>query len=112
MLLICIGSDVRMMETLVGERSPLHGRPTREMRVTPLDPAAAVGDITAATSPADAIDRYLVVGGLPVLAASWPRSAGLRGFLKGALADDQTPFATTALRIMASEFAGELQAAR
>ena len=32
-LLICIGSDVRMMEVMVEARSPLFGRPTREMRV-------------------------------------------------------------------------------
>jgi uncharacterized protein len=110
-LLVCVGSDVRMMESLVGERSPLHGRPTRELRIAPLSPAA-VGDITAAPSAADAIDRFLVVGGFPLLAASWPRSAGLRDFLEEALADDQTPFATTALRVMASEFERELQAAR
>jgi hypothetical protein len=35
----------------------------------------------------------------------------LREFLEQALADDQTPFATTALRIMASEFERGLQAA-
>ncbi len=108
-LLVCVGSDVRMMETLVGERSPLHGRPTREMRIAPLSPAAVAG-ITHAPGAAEAIDRYLVVGGFPLLAASWPRSAGLREFLADALRDDQTPFATTALRIMASEFERELQA--
>lgn len=110
-LLVCVGSDVRMMEDLVGERSPLHGRPTRELRIAPLSPAA-VAAITAAPGAADAIDRYLIVGGFPLLAASWPRSAGLRDFLEEALADDQTPFATTALRIIASEFERELQAAR
>ncbi len=108
-LLICVGSDVRMMEALVGERSPLHGRPTREMRIAPLSPAA-VAEITRAPNAAEAIDRYLVVGGFPLLAASWPRSAGLREFLENALRDDQTPFATTALRIMAAEFERELQA--
>jgi AAA+ ATPase superfamily predicted ATPase len=110
-LLICVGSDLRMMEELVGERAPLHGRPTRELRIMPLSPAA-VGDITAAPGAAEAIDRYLVVGGFPLLAASWPAGAGLREFLEEALADDQTPFATTALRIMASEFERALQAAK
>lgn len=110
-LLICVGSDVRMMDALVEERSPLHGRPTREMRIAPLSPAA-VAEITAAPGPTEAIDRYLIVGGLPLLCASWPRTAGLREFLEGALADDQTPFATTALRIMASEFERDTQAAK
>src|SRR5919198_310092 len=69
-LLVCIGSDVRMMEQLVMERSPLHGRPTKEMRVEPLDPSA-VAEITGARDASDAIDRYLIVGGFPLLAALW-----------------------------------------
>ncbi len=108
-LVICVGSDVRMMARLVDEQSPLHGRPTREMRVEPLSPAA-VAAITQAPSAAAAFDRYLVVGGFPLLAASWPPTADLGEFLRGALADDQTPLATSALRIMASEFERGLQA--
>lgn len=108
-LLVCVGSDVRMMEVLMGERSPLHGRPTRELRVAPISPAA-VAEITNAPSEAEAIDRYLIVGGLPLLASSWSRSDGMREFLMDALRDDQTPFVTTALRIMASEFERDLQA--
>jgi AAA+ ATPase superfamily predicted ATPase len=110
-LLICVGSDVRMMESLVGERSPLHGRPTKEMRIGPLTPAA-VAEITSAPSADAAFDRYAIVGGFPLLAASWPSGGGLPGFLRTALADDQTPFATTALRIMASEFESDLRAAK
>jgi AAA+ ATPase superfamily predicted ATPase len=110
-LIIGIGSDVRMMDELVRERAPLHGRPTVELRVAPLDPRA-VGEITGATDAADAFDRHLVVGGFPLLAASWPQGADLRAFLGAALLDDQTPFVTTALRILASEFQRELQAER
>ena len=108
-LLICIGSDVRMMDALVGERSPLHGRPTREMRIAPLDPGA-VAQITGAADAAGAFDRYLIVGGFPLLAAMWPEGAGLREFLEETLRDDQSPIATTALRIIASEFEQELKA--
>lgn len=110
-LLICIGSDVRMMDVLMGERSPLHGRPTREMRIAPLVPSA-VGEITGAANAAEALDRYLVVGGIPALAASWERGATMRDFLTAALRDDQTSFVTSALRILASEFEGHLQAGR
>lgn len=109
LLLVCIGSDARTMENLVSERSPLHGRPTLELRVAPLDPAA-VARLTAAPSTAAAFDRYLIVGGFPLLAASWPKGMGPRAFLRKALADDQAPLAATALRIMASEFPRELQA--
>ncbi len=111
LLLVCVGSDVRMMETLVGERSPLHGRPTKELRVAPLHPAE-VAEITGASDASAAFDRYLVLGGFPLLAASWQGAVELGEFLREALADDQTPFVTTALRIMASEFEGELQAAK
>jgi AAA+ ATPase superfamily predicted ATPase len=110
-LVICVGSDVRMMDELVRERAPLHGRPTLEMHVTALDPRA-VGEITGAERPEDAFDRYLVVGGFPILAASWPSGASLDQFLRAALIDDQTPFVTTALRILASEFQRDLQAER
>jgi hypothetical protein len=110
-LLIGVGSDVRMMRELVTERSTLHGRPTRELRVAPLDPLA-VADITGAEGAADAIDRYMIVGGFPLLAAGWPRGAGIGEFLRSALADDETPFVTTAERIMAAELDGELQARR
>jgi AAA+ ATPase superfamily predicted ATPase len=110
-LVICVGSDVRMMEELLRERAPLHGRPTLELHVAPLDPRA-VGEITGAGSPEAAIDRYLVVGGFPLLALSWPAAATMPEFLQTALADDQSPFVTTALRIMASEFQHDLQAER
>lgn len=109
LLLVCVGSDVRMMETLVAARSPLHGRPTLELRVAPLNPAE-VADLTSTPDAATAFDRYLIVGGFPQLAASWPKGAGTRAFLRKALAHDQTLFAATALRIMSSEFPRGLQA--
>ncbi len=109
LLLVCIGSDARMMENLVSARSPLHGRPTMELRVAPLNPAEVAG-LTAAPDAAAAFDRYLIVGGFPQLAASWPRGDGARAFLRKSLAHDQTLFAASALRIMASEFPRELQA--
>lgn len=109
-LLVCVGSDVRMMEELVKERAPVHGRPTLELRLLPLS-VAAVAQITGAGNGADAIDRYLIVGGFPSLAARWPSGASTQMFLADALVDDH-PFVTSALRIMASEFQGELGAQR
>jgi uncharacterized protein len=110
-LLVCIGSDVRMMEELVAARSPLHGRPTAELRVRPLDPVA-VAEITGAADAADAIDRYLIVGGFPLLAALWPAGWGVERFLRHALSDEATAFVTTAERMMASELVADLQARR
>lgn len=104
-LLIAVGSDVRMMEELVRERSPLHGRPTRQMRIDPLDPAT-VGRLGGATSAADAFERYLVVGGLPALAALWPAGASRKEFLRDALRDDQAPLVVQALWILDGELQG------
>ncbi|HEY6758222.1 MAG TPA: ATP-binding protein [Baekduia sp.] len=109
-LLVCVGSDVRMMEELVKERSPLHGRPTLELPLQPLS-VPAVGRITGARDGAEAIDRYLVVGGFPLLAARWRPGASMKEFLRDALTDDHA-FVTTALRIMASEFERTLNAQR
>lgn len=107
-LLICVGSDVRMMEELVQERSPLYGRPTLERALQPL-PLPAVAAITGAATADAAIDRYLIVGGFPQLAARWPDGASIGEFLAETLVDEH-PFVTTALRIMSSEFAESLSA--
>jgi AAA+ ATPase superfamily predicted ATPase len=111
LLLVCVGSDVRMMDAQIGERAPMYGRPTREMQVAPLSPRV-VAEITSATVASDAFDRYLVLGGFPLLAASWHHGADLGEFLREALTDDRSPLATTAQWIMAAEFEGGLQAER
>jgi AAA+ ATPase superfamily predicted ATPase len=108
LLLICIGSDVRMMESLLAERSPLYGRPTMELRVSPLDPAV-VADLTDAPDAPSAFDRYLIVGGFPQLALTWPSGIGWKAYLRKALAHDQTPLAAAASQILSSEFPRELQ---
>ncbi|HZK15567.1 MAG TPA: ATP-binding protein [Solirubrobacterales bacterium] len=109
LLLICVGSDVRMMESLLGARAPLFGRTTLNMRVDPLDPSE-VADLTAAPDAAATLDRYLIVGGFPQLASSWRKGVGKRAFLRETLAHDQAPLAATAQQIMLSEFPRELQA--
>jgi len=108
-LLVAVGSDVRMMDELVRARAPLFGRPTREMHIGPLDPAA-VAEITGSADPIVSLDRYLIVGGFPLLAATWEPSMSSEAFLGVMLADDQSPLVTTAERVLASEFSAELQA--
>jgi AAA+ ATPase superfamily predicted ATPase len=109
-LLIAVGSDVRMMRTLTEYPAELHGRPTREMIVQPLTPAELAS--FAGVSSAQAFDRYVVVGGFPQLVDSWPEGTSRRQFLEGALADSGTQFVTNALRILTAEFDRESQAAR
>ncbi|HYM56207.1 MAG TPA: ATP-binding protein, partial [Solirubrobacteraceae bacterium] len=101
-LLIAIGSDVRMMEALTQYPAELHDRPTREVVVPPLSPAE-VAELTASTA-VEALDIYLMVGGFPQLASSWPRGATRRQFLQKALADSATQFVVDGMRILDAEF--------
>jgi AAA+ ATPase superfamily predicted ATPase len=107
-LLVCIGSDMRMMRSLTQHPAELFGRPTREMIVRPFTPR----DL-AALSHLDAIgafDRYLIVGGLPMIARSWPDRSSRRHYLERALADSSSPLVVDGMRILDAEFPGELQA--
>ena len=107
-LLVCIGSDARMMRSLTQHPAELFGRPTREMAVHPFSPR----DL-AALSHLDAIgafDRYLIVGGLPMIARSWPDRSTRRHYLERALADSSSPLVVDGMRILDAEFPGELQA--
>jgi hypothetical protein len=79
-----------------------------ELRVSPLDPAVVAG-LTDAPDAAAAFDRYLIVGGFPELASSWPKGTGWKAFLRKALANDRTPLAAAASQILFSEFPRELQ---
>jgi uncharacterized protein len=107
MMLICIGSDMRMMQALTQYPAELYGRPTREMVVKPFTPR----EIAAMSGPgaADAFDRYLVVGGFPVLARSWPARASLRCYLAGALTDT-SPLVVDGMRILDAELPAQLHA--
>jgi len=101
-LLVAIGSDVRMMQTLTQRPAELHGRPTREIVVPPLSPAE-VSELTG-TSAAEALDAYLIVGGLPQLASSWPSGTSRRHFLRASLTDSATRLVVDGMRILDAEF--------
>ena len=107
-LLIIVGSDLSVMETIGAYGSPLYGRAAREIVVEPLSPIE-VADILE-VEPADAIDAYAVIGGFPQLARTWPRGATLRRFLSAALAEPDTPFVLGGSRIVDAEFPAEVQA--
>jgi hypothetical protein len=109
-LLIGVGSDVRMMRALAEYPAELHGRPTLEMVVPPLTPVEVAS--FAHLSSAQAFDRYVVAGGFPQLVDSWPGGASRRQFLEGALSDSSTQFVTNALRILSAEFETESNARR
>lgn len=108
-LLLCIGSDLAMMEALNSYGRPFHQRAT-EMVVPPLTPAevATMLDLP----PADAFDAYLVTGGLPLILDEWPTQASLTDYLSEAVADPTSALLVSAERALAAEFPSEAQARR
>jgi AAA+ ATPase superfamily predicted ATPase len=106
-LLILIGSDLAMMERLDDYQRPFHQRAT-VMVLPPLNPAE-VGELLDAP-PADAIDAYLVTGGLPLICQEWSRGLGWREFLQGSLTDPTSALLVSGERSLAAEFPADLRA--
>ncbi|MFT4216325.1 MAG: DUF234 domain-containing protein [Micropruina sp.] len=106
-LLIGIGSDLSMMESLNGYGRPFHQRAS-EMVVPPLRPAE-VGSMLG-LSPAESFDAYLVTGGLPLICAEWPNGASLSEYLAGAVESPTSALLVSAERSLAAEFPSDTQA--
>lgn len=106
-LLILIGSDLAMMEKLDDYKRPFHQR-AAVMVLPPLNPAE-VGDLVGC-GPADALDAYLVTGGLPLICQEWQHGQGLREFLRTALGDPTSALLVSGERSLAAEFPAEVQA--
>lgn len=108
-LLICIGSDLAMMEALNDYGRPFHQRAS-EMVIPPLNPSdvANVLDLP----PAEAFDAYLVTGGLPLILEEWPAGASVADYLSDAVADPTSALLVSAERMLAAEFPVEAQARR
>jgi AAA+ ATPase superfamily predicted ATPase len=87
-LLLLVGSDLSMMESLQEYGRPFHGRAVR-MLVRPLDPAD-VRQMTA-LDPADAIDAFLITGGFPEIVQRWNPGTSRTAFLRDQLADPLCP---------------------
>ncbi len=106
-LLLCIGSDLAMMEALNGYGRPFHQRAT-EMVVPPLSPVDVATML--ALPAADAFDAYLVSGGLPLILDEWPGGASVAEYLADAVADPTSALLVSAERALAAEFPTEAQA--
>jgi hypothetical protein len=106
-LLLCVGSDLAMMEALNDYGRPFHQRAT-EMVVPPLNP----GDIAdmLELSAADAFDAYLVSGGLPLILDEWPTGATVAHYLADALTDPVSALLVSGERALAAEFPEHAQA--
>ena len=107
-LLILIGSDVSLMESLAVHGRPLFGRPTREMVIDPMTPREFASLLKLA--PVDAIDAYLVVGGFPGVVKRWPSGADLWSFLRDALNDSESSLIVNGERILSAEFPSDAHA--
>ena len=106
-LLVGIGSDLAMMETLNAYGRPFHQRAT-EMVVPPLSPAE-VGAMLKLGA-ADAFDAFLVTGGLPLICDEWSAGLSLWEYLAAALDEPTSALLVSAERALAAEFPAEAQA--
>lgn len=106
-LLVLIGSDLSTMTALNDHGRPFHQRGT-PMLLAPLNPAdlAAMLDLP----PADAVDAYLVTGGLPLICADWPTGADRREMLRDALSVPTSALVVSAELSLAAEFPAEANA--
>lgn len=106
-LLIGIGSDLAMMEALNEYGRPFHQRAT-EMIVPPLTPYE-VGSLLELPA-AEAIDAYLLTGGLPLICNEWRPQDSLWDYLKEATGDPTSALLVSAERSLAAEFPADAQA--
>jgi uncharacterized protein len=100
-LMILIGSDLSMMESLSSYGRPFHQR-GQEMVTGPLNPAE-VADMLGLKS-AVAFDAALVTGGLPLICAAWRPGTTFWTFLARELANPVSALLVSAERSLAAEF--------
>ncbi len=100
LLLILVGSDLHMMESLERYDRPLHGRVTPFV-VEPLNPAEvqAMVDTDATTT----LDAYCMLGGFPQLAVTWRARDTVRRYLTRELSDPTAPLVVAGERAIAAE---------
>jgi hypothetical protein len=100
-LLVCVGSDLAMMEALNEYGRPFHQRAT-EMVVPPLSPADAAEMLGLPA--AEALDAYLVSGGLPLILDEWPSGMAAMDYIADAVTDPLSALLVSGERAMAAEF--------
>jgi hypothetical protein len=108
-LLVGIGSDLAMMEALDDYGRPFHQRAT-EMVVSALTPRD-VADMLQLPA-ADAVDAYLVSGGLPLVLDEWQVGATAAHHLADTVADPTSALLVSGERALAAEFPPDSHARR
>lgn len=87
-LLLLLGSDLHMMKRLTAYDRPFFGR-ADNLLLGPLNPAEVGGAV--GLQAADAIDAYLLSGGLPGILRSWPDGVAALEFAVRECADPASP---------------------
>jgi uncharacterized protein len=87
-LLLLLGSDLHMMERLTAYDRPFFGR-ADNLLLGPLNPAEVGGVLSLGA--ADAIDAYLLSGGLPGILRAWPEGIPALEFAERECSDPASP---------------------
>jgi hypothetical protein len=87
-LLLLLGSDLHMMERLTAYDRPFFGR-AGNLLLGPLNPAEVAGALSL--SAVDAIDAYLLSGGLPGILRAWADGVPALQFAERECADPASP---------------------
>ena len=106
-LMIGISSDLAMMEALNEYGRPFHQRAS-EMVVPALAPSETA--LMLGLSAPDALDAYLISGGLPLIADEWPTGMPLWDYLAWALSSSTSALVVSGERMLAAEFPDLTQA--
>ncbi|MFD5318100.1 ATP-binding protein [Streptomyces sp. NPDC127098] len=106
-LLLCVGSDLAMMERLNDYDRPFHQRGT-ELVVPPLNPAD-IADLLGLPA-AEAFDAYLVTGGLPLVLEEFEPGMSLFDHLEDVVTNPVSATLVSAELSLAAEFPTEAQA--
>lgn len=100
-MLILVGSDLRMMEAFVGYDRPFYGR-ADQLVVKPLNPAETAA--MTGLSGADALDAHLITGGFPGLCRGWSTGTPPSDFFAAQCEDPASPLFTAGELMISSEF--------
>jgi AAA+ ATPase superfamily predicted ATPase len=87
-LLLLLGSDLHMMERLTAYDRPFFGR-ADNLLLGPLNPAEVGSALSL--QPTDALDAYLLSGGLPGILRAWPDGIPALEFAEQECADPASP---------------------
>lgn len=102
-LLLLLGSDLHMMERLTAYDRPFFGR-ADSLLLGPLNPAEVGGALSLRG--ADAIDAYLLSGGLPGILRAWPEGVPALEFADRECADPASPLFGVPEAALLAEFPG------